>query len=153
MLFVNVFILLSLLESAYSGVISHKTDIDKNSDMDTFVEQDIDDILQQMEEDGESMLELMQQEDSEAMLEDAERVERSVGELFERILEVVPVIFHVVKLGEAPVFYPFPVPFPSQKPFHPDLGEEIVNATNNYYQAEREYYVRDFLGNDTTYQL
>ena len=93
MLFVNVFILVSLLESAHSGVISYKADIDKDSEMgiDPFVEQDIDDILQQMEEDGESMLELMLEEDSEAMLEDAERVERSVGELFNRIFSLIPV--------------------------------------------------------------
>ena len=99
MLFFNVFIALSLVESAYSGVImSHQnvgdndlvTDLGIDMGIDT-VEQDIDDILEQMEEDGESMLELMVEEDSEAMLEDAERVERSVGELFNRIFSLIPV--------------------------------------------------------------
>ena len=54
-----------------------------------------------MKENGDSMLELMLEEDKDAMLEDSERVERSVGEFFNLIWQAVPFHQYFVLKAEA----------------------------------------------------
>ena len=140
MLFVNVFIALSLLESAYSGVImGHQNVADIDLDMDLFV--DLDDILKQMEEDGESMLEVMLEEDGEAMLEDAERVERS------RLFNAVPVANFIVRveaLGfprHAAILSLQPPAFPVNGALNARTVFQVVKETSDrLLNANAEYY-------------
>ena len=161
MLLVKFFMLLSLLDLAYSAVINHvdmagiNMDIDPSveeiidmdmdpsveeiidMDIDPSVEQDIDGILKQMKENGDSMVEFMLEEDKDAMLEDSERVERSVGEFFKQIWQAVP--FHQYFV---------------LKPFHPKIPSRIFNVTQQYFEDlekndTKVYYAEDFIGNET----
>ena len=137
MLVLNLFIVLSLLDSAHSGVIMRENDRDIDMGIDGSVEQDIDDILKQIEEDGESMLELMLEEDREAMLEEVKRVKRNVGEffklgeLFKRLWKAIP----VVNIALGPFLSPQPLALPvNAAPWIvlEELHVAVLNTTTFY---------------------